>query len=264
MFCATTKINPDGFLPSRPEDRGPVHDAAVKAGWLDDNPLRVRNWLDYAGQGLRNRCRDGKQKEWYEETIKKWKALGWGPQKISCPASKRRHGAGPVRAVSDDGDARPAVARVQIAPVATTLGPTKPQRKQPEQLRLDGGKDKPDAKKLSGQQKIIEKFAQVKKMDWSTKEARGMVAKANAAAAASIDKLSEGDEEMALAFVEIATLAKEDEMTEWTKRDGQEHAFRQLAAILPMWSEFKTAWQNMKQKQPEAKGEHPEAAVPKT
>lgn len=250
LFFAAREC-PDGFLPDSIKAT-PGFDKLLARGWVDASPLRIRGWLEYAGPALRNRCRTGKARGWLDETLKKWEVVGGG---VGGPggAVRARKASAPKALPPDAG---------VVSPPDNAASPEPPRPAEPEQLTLDGGKDKPAPRKTSGQQKIIEKYAECRGLDMSTKEARALVAKQSAAASASIDRLSEGNTEMALLFVELACATKDEEIAEWKKRDGQDHAWRNLSALLPLWSEFKAAWDRRKTSKKEASDDHREKAEP--
>lgn len=226
--CAREQ-KPDGILE---EADGPITSAMLKVGWLDADPLRVRNWPEYIASPLRNNIRKGDPRyAWMQETLEKWAALR---HRAAVPDEKPKPPVAKARKADSNGGGVPA------GPAPET--PRQDDRPEPEQLTLTGEKAKKPPKKLTNQQKIIELFAGLKGLDMSSKESANLIVKANVAAATSIDKLTEGNLEMALLFVEIATETKDEQMREWKLRDGQDHSFQKLAALLPLWSDFKTAW----------------------
>lgn len=270
LLCTTAKDFPDGFRPDINTVEGVGRMLADK-GWLDSGPTRVHNWMDYANAGLRNQCRKGKRRAWYVQTVEKWKALGWKPgvfpnRRSGVPDGRPKRIAPPATSPAKAPTMEPGTPDALAVDEALRHKPEPRANKEPvaepEQLQLNGEKAAKPKRILTNEQKIIEKFAEVKKLDFSTPAAQKIVVRGNVRAAKEINEVTGGDMEAALVFVELATAEMDDKMAAWKEKDGEDHPWRQLAAILPMWSEFKQLW-DARKKPAEAKtSELREKAVP--
>lgn len=231
LWMWAQKNRPDGFLDgARTDDYAPGIPLAalIDSGWLDTSPLRIHGWWERYAARMKDYSRKSPAaRQRYEQAAERWKSVGcsWDAReaKAATPAAAPQppEKPAPAAAVTDE--------KPKPAPV--------------KQLTLTGEVAAPDPRKKSNQQLIVEKFAAVRKLDMSTPAAVKLAFKQNGAAAGQIDKLTCGDIAMALEFVDVASQAKQAQMEEWTKRDGQDHAWTALSAILPLWTEFKAAYE---------------------
>lgn len=94
---------------------------------------------------------------------------------------------------------------------------------------------------------IVERFSEMMGYDISHPESAKIVFRMNGAAGSSLAKMCDGNELLALYFLDVAHKHKTEELRRISDQKGEEVKFKHLHALVNLWPEFKPAWDALSQ-----------------
>lgn len=259
--------------------------AAIDARLIEENPRRIHAWLKYFWAFLKNKYRkerierlDEIKSIWTKieaesmngsaKPSAKPKAAPKPPAPPPPPAPKEP----PKEKIPDplidpEGKAPPKheppwPTNAPESKDDETMGPAEPDPLLGKSKTLQGvaaGKtateavaerDKPNPKpkkkrKKSDQQLVLERFAKIRGLDFTTPAAQKLICRPNGAAAKELVEVTRGDLSLAFFFMDMAHEQMLEQLKAFSEKSGEKKEYKHLSALVKQWPEFGPAWEEM-------------------